>query len=65
MANASSDLAVVLYRLVVADARVDGAGRLNGRPRWRPRAMGRATRIVKGVSHIAIELDTRELIEAI
>jgi len=27
--------------------------------RWRPRAMGRATRIVKGVSHIAIELDTR------
>lgn len=28
--------------------------------RWRPRAMGRATRIVKGVSHIAIELDTRE-----
>jgi large subunit ribosomal protein L22 len=27
--------------------------------RWRPRAMGRATRIVKGVSHIAIELDSR------
>ncbi|HOD20747.1 MAG TPA: 50S ribosomal protein L22 [Polyangiaceae bacterium] len=27
--------------------------------RWRPRAMGRATRIVKGVSHIMVELDER------
>lgn len=27
--------------------------------RWRPRAMGRATRVTKGVSHIAIELDSR------
>jgi large subunit ribosomal protein L22 len=27
--------------------------------RWRPRAMGRATRITKGVSHITIELDTK------
>ncbi len=27
--------------------------------RWRPRAMGRATRIAKGVTHIVIELDSR------
>jgi large subunit ribosomal protein L22 len=27
--------------------------------RWRPRAMGRATRIAKGVTHIVIELDAR------
>ena len=28
--------------------------------RWRPRAMGRATRVTKGVSHIVIELDERK-----
>ena len=27
--------------------------------RWRPRAMGRATQVVKGVSHIHVELDQR------
>ena len=27
--------------------------------RWRPRAMGRAPQVVKGVSHINIELDER------
>lgn len=28
--------------------------------RWRPRAMGRATRIQKGVSHIQVELAERD-----
>ncbi|MFC1642155.1 50S ribosomal protein L22 [Myxococcota bacterium] len=27
--------------------------------RWRPRAMGRATRVTKGISHIYVELDER------
>ncbi len=27
--------------------------------RWRPRAMGRATKVQKGISHITIELDQR------
>ena len=27
--------------------------------RWRPRVMGRATRIVKGMSHISVVLDLR------
>ena len=45
--------------LYVRIATVDKAPDRNFR-RWRPRAMGRATRIVKGVSHIAIELDTRD-----
>lgn len=29
--------------------------------RWRPRAMGRATQISKGVSHIAVELEKHTL----
>jgi len=27
--------------------------------RWRPRAMGRATRVIKGVSHITLVLEVR------
>jgi large subunit ribosomal protein L22 len=44
--------------LFVSRASVDKAPNKFTR-RWRPRAMGRATRITKGVSHIAIELDKR------
>jgi len=56
MANASNDLDVDLNALVVVDARIDGAGLLNGRRRWRPRAMGRAYPILKRTSHISITL---------
>jgi len=42
--------------LFVSKATVDKAPNRFMR-RWRPRAMGRATRVTKGVSHIHIELD--------
>jgi large subunit ribosomal protein L22 len=45
-------------RLFVSKATVD-KGPDSQLRRWRPRAMGRATRISKGVSHIHIELDER------
>jgi large subunit ribosomal protein L22 len=65
LANASNDLDVNLKALVVADARVDGAGLLNGRRRWQPRAQGRAFPILKRVSHISITLgEPLELSEA-
>ena len=44
--------------LYVSKATVDKGPNSHMR-RWRPRAMGRATRIVKGVSHIHLELDER------
>ena len=60
LANASSDLEVNLNNLVVWDARVDGAGLLNGRKRWRPRAMGRAFPILKRTSHLSVVLAEQE-----
>ncbi len=44
--------------LFISKATVDKGPDQNMR-RWRPRAMGRATRITKGLSHICIELDQR------
>jgi large subunit ribosomal protein L22 len=44
--------------LFVSRAMVDKAPNQHMR-RWRPRAMGRATRVQKGSSHIVIELDRR------
>jgi large subunit ribosomal protein L22 len=34
-------------------------GPMRNMRRWRPRAMGRATRIVKGMSHLSVVLDIR------
>lgn len=56
LANASNDLDVNLGNLRIVDARVDGAGLLNGRRRWQPRAMGRAYPILKRMSHITVAL---------
>jgi large subunit ribosomal protein L22 len=58
VANAQQDGADVDV-LFVSKATVDKAPNKFNR-RWRPRAMGRATRITKGVSHIVIELDERK-----
>jgi large subunit ribosomal protein L22 len=44
--------------LYISSASVDKGPNQHMR-RWRPRAMGRATRITKGISHIRIELDER------
>jgi large subunit ribosomal protein L22 len=44
--------------LYVSRASVDQGPNSHMR-RWRPRAMGRATRVAKGVSHIHLELDER------
>jgi large subunit ribosomal protein L22 len=42
--------------LYVSRASVDQGPNSHMR-RWRPRAMGRATRVAKGISHIHLELD--------
>jgi len=52
--NASVNLDALYVRGAMVDKAPDRAMR-----RWRPRAMGRATKIVKGVSHITLILDSR------
>ncbi len=60
VANArQKDSNVDVDQLFVSRATVDKAPNKFFR-RWRPRAMGRATRVVKGISHIQIELDVRD-----
>ena len=60
LANArQQDENVDVDRLYVKVAFADKAPDKNMR-RWRPRAMGRATRIQKGMSHITIVLGLRE-----
>ena len=55
MANAKSQGNVNIDRLWIGAGAVDKGPNKHLR-RWRPRAMGRATQIVKGVSHIQITL---------
>jgi large subunit ribosomal protein L22 len=56
LANASQDLEIDLNALVVSESRVDEGPLLGGRARWRPRAQGRATPIMKRTSHLHISL---------
>jgi large subunit ribosomal protein L22 len=60
VANArQKDENVDLDGLLVKTAFVDKAPDRHMR-RWRPRAMGRATRIVKGMSHITVVISDEE-----
>ena len=59
VANARvADPTVDVDALYVAAATVDKGPNSHMR-RWRPRAMGRATRVQKGISHITVILDIR------
>jgi len=59
IANAKqADSAVDVDALFIASLQVDMGPGGNSR-RWRPRAMGRATRITKGSSHIKMVLGIR------
>ncbi|GAC1352682.1 MAG: 50S ribosomal protein L22 [Polyangiales bacterium] len=59
VANARADNpGVDVDALYVATATVDKGPNSHMR-RWRPRAMGRATRVQKGISHITVILDSR------
>jgi large subunit ribosomal protein L22 len=55
VANAEQSPGVVPENLVVARAHVDEGPTLR---RWRPRALGRATRVRKRTSHITVVVET-------
>jgi large subunit ribosomal protein L22 len=56
MANAENSRVMDMDNLFVKTIHVDEGPRLK---RWRPRAMGRATRIIKRSSHITVVLEER------
>lgn len=57
MANAENVSAGELEKLYIKTIKVDQGPRLK---RFRPRAMGRATRIIKPSSHITVVLDEKK-----
>jgi large subunit ribosomal protein L22 len=57
MANAENAKAFDLEKLYVKKIKIDQGPRLK---RFRPRAMGRATRIIKPSSHITVVLDEKK-----
>ncbi len=59
VANArQADSAIDVDALYIKSLMVD-MGPTGNMRRWRPRAQGRATRVVKGLSHISVVLDIR------
>jgi large subunit ribosomal protein L22 len=62
VANAEQTPGVVADNLVVHSAFVDEGPTLH---RWRPRALGRATRIRKRTSHITVVVETAEEVSGV
>lgn len=56
VANAQNTRKMDVDKLFIKVILIDDASRLK---RWRPRSMGRATRIVKRTSHITVVLDQK------
>jgi len=56
VANAENTKAMDVENLFIKTILIDEGPRLK---RWRPRAMGRATRILKGSSHITVVLSEK------
>ena len=57
MANAENTKTVDLEKLYIKTIKIDQGPRLK---RFRPRAMGRATKIIKPSSHITVVLDEKK-----